>query len=191
MYRPAQSGPPAWFVFIIGIALVMAGYYLWQGFRDYIYTQGLGIQEATQQAALIASATAERQAEIQQNLPTLRPTSTSLPPCQDFVVDVPNAIVRAGPSTNTDVLETWPRGTDVCVIAKEENSEFYLIDRNQLTNRLEIGYMHQDIIRPLNPTPTVTRTFTPPPTITPMPTSPTITPTPPSSITPSVIGVSL
>lgn len=168
-YRSRRSGPPAWFVFLIGVALVMAGYYLWQGLRDYLYTQGLGIQEATQQAILIASATAARQAEIQQNLPTPRPTSTPVPECQAFEVSVPNAIVRAGPSTNTDILETWPRGTDVCVIAKDETSEFFLIDRNPLTQRLEAGYMHQDIIRSLNPTPTITPTFTPPPTVTPLP----------------------
>ena len=73
------------------------------------------------------------------------------------------------------------RGETVCVIAKEANTEWYVLDDNPLTRRLEPVYMHEDIIRALNPTPTPTRTFTPSPTTSPSPTftkSPTPTPLP-------------
>ena len=127
------------------------------------------------------TATAERIVELEILAPTPLPTFTPVPSCADFVVTVHTAIIRSLPSTNSRIVGAVDEGETVCVIAKEANSEWYILDDNPLTRRLEPVFMHEDIIRALNPTPTPTRTFTPSPTTSPSPTftkSPTPTPLP-------------
>lgn len=175
-----NSGPPAWFIFVVVIALVFGSYYLWVGFQDYVSSGGLSIRQATQQAATVSSATAERVSELQTSAPTPRPSSTAVPACQEFIVSVPSAIVRAGPATNTDILDSLPRDEPVCVISRVgPESEWFLIDLNRLTRRLEPAYMHEDIIEAVYPTPTPSDTFTPLPSVTFTPTfTPSDTPLP-------------
>ncbi|MCY3780565.1 MAG: SH3 domain-containing protein, partial [Chloroflexi bacterium] len=105
--------------------------------------------------------------EIVLNAPTPLPSFTPVPPCQEFVVRVPIAIVRAGPSTSSRIIEGLREGETVCVITMLPDSEWYLIDQNMLTRRLERVYMHRDIIRALNPTPRPTATAIPSDTATP------------------------
>jgi hypothetical protein len=170
-------------VFLVAVALVFGIYYLWMGVRDFLYTGGLGIAEATERAVIISTATAEQVQQFQFSQATPRPTSTPIPPCQDFIVSVPSAIVRERASTNAPIITSLPQGTSVCVIGREGDSEWYLIDSNSQTRRLEAAYMHQTVIEAVNPTLTPSQTFTPLPTVTPAPTlsatpSPTITPNP-------------
>ena len=127
------------------------------------------------------TATAERIVELQILAPTSLPTFTPVPSCEDFVVTVRTAIIRSRPSTNSKIVDSVDEGDTVCVIAKEPNSDWYVLDSNPLTRRLEAVYMHEDIIRALNPTPTQTPTPTPSTTPSPSPTftrSPTPTPLP-------------
>jgi hypothetical protein len=168
----------------MGVALVFGVYYLWIGLRDFISSGGLGIVEATEQAIEETTATAV-QAESNFVAITPLPTFTPLPECQDFVVVVPNAIIRASSSTTSPILDSISEGETVCVIDRAANADWYVIDQNPLTRRIETGYMFHNIIEALNPTPTPSKTFTPPPTITSMP-SPTrtITPTPEPTDTP-------
>jgi hypothetical protein len=168
----------------MGVALVFGVYYLWIGLRDFISSGGLGIVEATEQAIEETTATAI-QAESNFVAITPLPTFTPLPECQDFVVVVPNAIIRASSSTTSPILDSISEGETVCVIDRAANEDWYVIDQNPLTRRIETGYMFHNIIEALNPTPTPSKTFTPPPTITSMP-SPTrtITPTPAPTDTP-------
>lgn len=175
-YRGRRGGPPAWFVFLIAVALVFGLYYLWIGFRDYTLSGGLGLIAATTQAALDGTATAARLSDLQTRAPTGLPTFTPIPPCQDFVVTVPSAIVRDQPSTSGGIIDTLSEGALVCVISREGSSEWFLIDTNPVTRRVEPGYMREDIIEALNPTPTASATYTPPPTVTDTPT-PTATET--------------
>lgn len=204
-YRPSgrHSGPPSWLVFVIAVALVFGLYYVWIGLRGFMETGGLGVREATAQAAIIATATGQREATrvaaaggLSTRIPDF-PTPTPLPACQDFGVIVPNAIVRDAPSTNARMLEQLPFGTVVCVISRQD--DWYLIDQNPRTRRLEPAYMRADLIEAVNPTstplPTVTltRTFTPsatpPPSATPSasptPDPRTASPTPPPTERPS------
>src|SRR5262245_50541329 len=108
-YR-SQTGPPTWLVFVIAVALVFGIYYLWIGLRDFLNTGGLGIQEATQRAEIIASATGMREATrvaASGGLNTREPnfaTPTPRPECIDFVVIVPTAIVRDAPTTRGEIL---------------------------------------------------------------------------------------
>ena len=50
------------------------------------------------------TATAIRFEEIEFNAPTLLPSITPVPPCQDFEVRVPIAIVRSEPSTSSRIV---------------------------------------------------------------------------------------
>ncbi|HLV34234.1 MAG TPA: hypothetical protein VKY59_03930 [Spirillospora sp.] len=174
-----QSSLPAWMVFVVAVAVIFGTYYLWQGFRSYLETGGLGIMEATERAQIIATATAEQVREIAPRT-TLHPTFTPIPECKQFVVSVPSAIVREGPSTNAAIITSWSRGTQVCMIDRAPtNDEWYIVDGNPETRRVEFAYMHESVIEAVNPTLTPSRTPTPLSTVTPLPTdTPSRTPTP-------------
>lgn len=167
-----RSGPPSWFVILLGIAIVFGLYYLWAGLRNFMST-GVSVVESTQQVIERNTATAVRIREIAVNAPSPLPSFTPIPPCQDFAVGVREAIVRAEPSTSSRIAGVLKEGATVCVIAALPNTTWYLIDDNPLTRRLDKVYMHRDIIYARNPTFTPTITPTPPPTDT---TTPSFTP---------------
>jgi len=179
-----RSGPPSWFVILLGVAIVFGLYYLWIGLRNYMST-GLTVAESTQQAVERTTATAVRILEFEINAPTPLPSFTPIPPCQDFAVSVREAIVRSEPSTNSKIVEALKEGATVCVIAALPNLDWYLIDENPLTRRIDKVYMHRDIVYALNPTPTPTHTLTPTasdtPTRTFTPTRRPIATTPPAT----------
>ncbi len=160
-----RNGPPTWFIFLVGVAVVFGVYYLWLGVRSFMAT-GMTVVESTRQAIEFTTVTAERIEELEIFAPTLLPTQTPVPPCQEFIVDVASAIVRELPTTNSGIADTLAQGEVICVIAKEPDSDWYVIDENPLTRRLEPVYMHEDIIRALNPTLTPSMTFTPAPSVT-------------------------
>lgn len=183
-YRGGRSRSPAPLAFLVAVAIVFGGYYLLQGFQTFLRTGGLGVDEATEQARLIGSATAARvtRAPLQSAM-TLRPTATPPPACQDFRVSVPAGIVRDGPAPNAAIVTQLTQGAMVCVLGRETNSEWYTLDLNPSTRRIDLAYMHETVIEAVNPTPTPTRTepptrtFTPAPaTDTPIFASPTATP---------------
>ncbi len=155
-----RSGPPSWFVILLGIAIVFGLYYLWFGLRNFMST-GVTVVESTQQAIERHTATAVRIQEIAVNAPSPLPTFTPIPPCQEFAVSVREAIIRAEPNTNSRIIGALKQGETVCVIAALPDTEWYLIDDNPLTRRIDKVYMHRDIIYALNPTATSTITFTP------------------------------
>jgi hypothetical protein len=164
-------------VFVVGVALVFGLYYLWLGLQTYLRTGGLGVVEATDQAIVVASATAER-IVIATSVVTPRPTITPIPECQEFIVTAPNGIVREGPNTGAAIKTSFFEGTVVCVLGRADaNSEWYVIDLNDQARRVELAYMHESIINAVNPTQTPTRTLTPSPTVPPTP-LPTVTSTP-------------
>lgn len=176
MSYPQRAGPPSWFVILLGIAIVFGVYYLWTGLRNFMAT-GVTVVESTRQAIEEHTATAERIVALEILAPTSLPTFTPILSCEDFVVTVRTAIIRSLPSTNSRIVAAVDEGETVCVISKQTGSEWYVVDSNPLTRRLEAVYMHEDIIRALNPTPTPTPTFTPSPTPSPSPTF-TRSPTP-------------
>ena len=169
-----QSGPPSWFVIILGIAIVFGLYYLWFGLRNFMST-GVTVVESTQQAIEEHTATAVRVREIAINAPTPLPSFTPIPPCQEFAVHVREAIVREEPNINSRIVSALKQDETVCVIAALPNTDWYLIDDNPLTRRIDKVYMHQDIIYALYPTstptitPSATATDTPTETFTPRP----------------------
>lgn len=180
-YRTPQgrgsNGAPTWVIFLLGAALVFGLYYLGVGVRDFFQSGGLGVVESTQRAEIVNTATAV-QIQVRDQSATPIPTSTTAPTCVDFVVIVPNAIVREQPNTSGTIVTQWGLGTTVCVMGRApQNSEWYVVDGNPSTRRLDEAYMREDVIEAANPTLTPSVTFTPLPTITPTFT-PTVTPTP-------------
>lgn len=177
--RPKTGGgPPAWLVFIVGVALVFGLYYLWQGVQNFFRTGGRGVVEATERAVVVSSATAGRvtQLEIDAEI-TPPPSRTPVPECQAFVVSVPNAIIRDAPASSGAILGSLNEGEEVCVFGMEPDTEWYIVNQTPGTRRLNLAYMHQTVIRALNPTLTPSRTPSPLPTVTPLP-SDTPTPSP-------------
>ncbi len=146
---------------------------------------GLGVLESTQQAQEEVTATAE-QIQLQQAAITPLPSITPLPECQDFIVIAePSAIVRAGPTTASEPMDTWVTGELVCIIEREGNTDWFQVDLNPHTRHIEIAYIREDLIEAVNPTPTPSNTPTPAPTVTPIPTNtPTLTFTPAPTRTP-------
>jgi hypothetical protein len=199
--RRGRDSIPAWFIFLVGIALVFGIYYVWLGIQSFLRSGGRGIIESTQNAAIVSTATA---ASIETGIPTVRPTTTPFPPCEPFFVIVPNARVRAAPGDSGAVLTSFFMNDPVCVEGRAApDSEWYIIDWKPETRRVDIAYMHESVIAPKNPTPTPTPTQKPPPSVTPLPSltpsriatitrtptvtqTPTITPTLPPSETPTV-----
>jgi hypothetical protein len=184
MRRKSGGGPPALLAFLLATALVFGIYYIWQGFQTFMRTGGLGVEESTQRAVILSSATAERVTRIATSPVTLLPTATDVPACQEFRVSVPAGIVRDGPSPSAAIVTQFRQGESICVLEKAEGSEWYTIDLNPSTRRLELAYMHETIVEAANPTltpsitPTASNTVTPPSTVTRVPTEvPTRTPT--------------
>lgn len=182
-----RGGPPTWLIFLLGIALVFGAYYVWTGLHGFLRDGGLPVFEATRQAGEVASATAVQVQTQQQNALRSFPTSTPLPECKDFIINVPSAVVRQSPSTASIAVDSLDFGEIVCVIERvAADDDWYLIDLNRNTRRIEDAYMRFDIIEAINPTPTATQTFTPAPTVTPVPTAtPTLSPTPAPTQTPN------
>jgi hypothetical protein len=184
--RPPRRGGgiPTWLVFLVGVALVLGGFYLWDGLQRFVRSGGLGIAESTQraQAEVIATAAQSTRVSITR---TPMPTTTPLPECQEFIVsiaDAPNALVRELPSPQGAIVEAFTPGVVVCVLGRDAGSEYYTVDVDPATRRFEIGYMHESVLEAVNPTPTPSITPTPPPTITPTSTN---TPAPGVTIPPS------
>lgn len=173
-YRSTQSNLPGWFVFILAVTLVFGIYFMWVGLQDYL-AAGLPLPTPT---ATDDNTVFDPEFSLSVSA-TPVPTRTPVPECLEFVVSVPSAIIRQQPTTASAILDTVPEGEAICVISQYADTEWYLIDFNRRTNRLEEAYMHEDVIEAANPTLTPTDTFTPPPSVTPMPTVPvTETPTP-------------
>lgn len=177
-----RNATPPWFIFLSTLALILGGYYVLLGLRDYVRTGGLGVVEATQQAAVRATATEVQRATAAIPTPTLIPSFTPVPDCEDWRVTVPSAIVRGAPSTAAPLVAVVDQGAVVCVIRNLQDTDWYLIDVRPETTRIDEGYMRNDIIQPVNPTPTATLSPTPLPTVTPI--TPTATDTPAPSPTP-------
>lgn len=204
---PRQGGTPSWLVFLLGVAIVFGVYYMWQGFREYSASTGISGQATREAATSTAIAggdnprptamaggnsvssnnsgaqsnPAQPQSVVVQPAVTLTP----VPECMDFVI-TERANIRNAPDTQAGVIEIYQEGTIICVLGEaDENPDWYIIDLNPLSRRVNAAYVYRSLARALSPTPLPTRTFTPAPTVTPMPTlTPSTTPTPLPTRTP-------
>ena len=180
-----RGGPPGWLILLVAIALVFGGFYLLQGTQTFFRTGGLGVEESTQRARNVSTATAERVTRMATQPSERRPSATPQPECQDFrVIGQPNGVVREQPSASAAVITGLSPGTIVCVLGRAGIPDWYLVDLNPETRRLDEAYMNEVVIEAVYPTPTslptVTQAPTRPPTETPPP-SATPSPAPPTS----------
>ncbi|MDZ4768898.1 MAG: SH3 domain-containing protein [Chloroflexota bacterium] len=174
-YRGDRGGFPTALAFLIAVALVFGAFYLFRGVQGFFLTGGLGVDESTRQAGASASATAARVTRMPQAgvRVTLRPTATPPPSCQDFRVNVRAGIVRETPGSGGAIVTQLNEGTIVCVLARDPGSEWYTLDLNPNTRRIDLAYMHETVIESVNPTPTATLTQPATRTFTPAPPTPT------------------
>lgn len=191
MSQYRSSGPSPLLIVLIGALIVFGGYYVWTGMLRFFEDRGDITAQVTRQAA--ASATVPAAAGGLGALPTIPvyATYTPLPPCQWFEVTVERARYRECPSEDSEVCASrgsLELGTRVCVYERsKDNTEWYVVELNPEGAFRDMAYMHQSVIKAIDPTPTPTVTYTPLPTITLTPSDtpgPILTPTP--TLTPSV-----
>lgn len=197
MYQSSQKGPSSVTIILMAMAMVFGGYFLWTGFMTWVDEGSEESRIAQRTQVSEASATAYSIF----NRPTLAvfPSITPIPACEFFVVKGPqSAFVRECPSSNCKEVGYVDANVSVCVIGRGDDAQY---NRPQEWFKVllrpddilpEITYMHQSVLRSLNPTATPTATFEPLPTVTrtptptEFPTIPTDTPDPRTpSLTPS------
>lgn len=176
MYSSRRQGPPSWFILLIAIALVFGVFRVLVGIQSFFQTGGV-LRPSASAIAIETAAAAEGTSSRPDTLVTRYPTMTALPTCQDYVVRPGAQVinVRRQPSTTAAVEETLSEGSPVCVLAIQ--GEWYVIDRDIRTRRVEEGYIFEGLLASTLPTPTPTRMALAAATITLTP-SPTPTRTP-------------
>lgn len=174
---------------------------MWDGLLQWFRAAGSPVVAAT------------REAQLQQSITPTRfvlavPTRTPVPECQVFEIWSADARVRECPDLQCDFRLMLYYEDRVCVYSKVQPGEsdypnaedWYVIDLNPNGAFRDLAYIHESVVRPVNPTPRPTQTFTPLPTITitpsytPRPTdtpdlrtpTPTDTPSPTPLITPTI-----
>lgn len=182
MYRmPGRSGPPAWLIILTAALLVFGGFFIWRGIQNYLR----GVEfPLSQETAAPESGTAVFDTPAPDLRFTPVPSRTPIPDCQEFEVTVPEAIIRDCASMNCLLVDVRHEGDVVCVLERDYvEEEWYIIDLDDSQFFTDVAYMHESIIRALNPTLTPSVTATAEPTLTPVP-SDTPLPTPPPTDTP-------
>jgi hypothetical protein len=185
-----KPGPPAWLVILIAGLVVFGGYFIYAGIRNYMAgsLQGAFIAQTTRSAGATPSFDPNMTPTLDLRF-TLAPSRTPVPACQDFVVIVPEAIIRECASTNCAIKDVRHDGDVVCVLERDyEQAEWYIIDLDDSRFFTDLAYMHESLLRAVNPTPTPTITPSPAPTNTPtegVTLPPGVSPTP----TPTESGV--
>jgi len=206
-----RSGPPTPLIIVIAIAMVLGCFLLWVGALRFLDSGG---------GAASQGEVNEQGDEDQSNglVPTfdVGPSRTPVPYCQHFEVSVDSALMRKCPDESCDIRESLPYETEVCVYGRAQSSDYadaerwYVVDLNADGAFRDLVYMHESVLRSIEPTlaatsarpalPTITLTPTPAqsatapfsnvvplPSITPRPPNarPTVTITPPPPIRPS------
>lgn len=189
--RYHNPGPSTPFVIVAAIATVISCILVWLA-----SVQFLG-------PVLGSDATATRQAQqavISQPTFDLGPSPTPIPVCQKFMVNVDRTTLRMCPDRECEARQLVSYGQELCVygaVAADdrypEATAWLQVDINAEGIIRDFVYIHQGVVKAMNPTATPTRTFTPLPTITLTPTLrhtltpliPTDTPTPLASLTPT------
>jgi hypothetical protein len=184
-----RRGPSTPLVIVITITLVLTCFLIWFGTLNWFQSHGFPGSEQTQTANPDSASTSDPR------FPTfdLGPSPTPIPECMDFQVDVSSALMRECPDQSCQIRFTVNYQHRVCVYGKAEAStdyplgnEWYVVDINANGAFRDLVYMHESVLKPVNPTPRPTQTLTPLPTITLTPTFtlpptqvlPTITPLP-------------
>ncbi len=162
-YRTSgRAGPPAWLVIVLAAMLVFGVYFVWSGIQNYMAgnLQGALLAGATR-AAQVTPISGEGESPTPELRFTAAPTRTPVPECQDFVITVPEAIIRKCASTNCAIVGVRHQGDVVCVLERDYTAgEWYIVDLDESRFFTDLNYMHESVMRAVNPTPTPTVTPT-------------------------------
>lgn len=174
-----RTNPPACLMIVSAVVLVVGCFLLWNGVLSWVRAAGDPRVAATREAQIALSATPTR---VVLNVPT----RTAVPPCEEFEIWSADARVRECPSLQCERRVILYYEDKICVYGRAEAQteypdaqEWYVIDLNANGAFRDLAYIHESVVRPANPTPRPSQTFTPLPTIT---ITPTWTPLP--SVTP-------
>lgn len=189
MYPRQSRSVPTWLTVIAALLLVFGGYYIWRGLIAFFESSGNIAAPATNAALSNQTATIDAQTQM----PTLdfsQPLNiTTTPPrvCQDFRVKPVRARVRECPKETCGTITMPSQGMKICVFGvSSDDPEWYEVNLKPDDPIPQIGYMHNSVLDPMNPTKRPTNTFTPLPTVTDIPSAtPTRTPTPLPTKTPN------
>lgn len=198
-----RSGPPPLVVIIAALVTVFICYLLWNGTLAWMDTMLDPFGSQTQAAVQATqSVVPTRPAFLS------APTRTPVPACQTFYIFADRGTIRECPDFACERRDVRVYDQEVCVYGKASNSddyptasEWYTIDMNPQGAFRDLAYMHDSVLKPRNPTPRPSATFTALPTVTLTPSpsrtpiQPTLTPTegqPPTStpyptVTPTVL----
>jgi hypothetical protein len=186
-----RSGPSPFLIILIGALLVFGGYFVWTGFLSFLADRGDITAQATRESA--ASATAGAAPPVMIPSLFMPATFTPLPACQWFRVSAERAVYRECPSRDNrecPIRETVEYGTELCVYSRAPgNPEWYIIELNPNGAYRDTVFMHESVLKAVNPTVTPVPTFTPAPTPIASPTetpAPSQPPNPAETLAPAV-----
>lgn len=199
MYARQSNKFPGWLIVLAAMLLVFGGYYIWQGFMAFMATNGNIAAPVTATAfhtILEQTITSNAPGSTLDLSAGIQITLTATKVCQQFKVKVLKARIRECAKDTCNTIDLPVQGTTICVYGvSPDATDWYEINVNPTDPIPQLGYMHDSVLVPLNPTarplnlPTVTLvpsatrkpTANPPPTNTPNPAAPatwTLTPTP-------------
>lgn len=163
---------------LIAMTLVFGGFFLWQGFVEWVDRENADRYARATQTAIIEITSTAAPTDIFYPSPT--PVPDPVPECQIFFINAEAAYIRECPSRSCEEKDRFEYETEVCVYGKTPdtdlaNEEWYIVDLNAGGVFADIGYMHESVLKPRFPTPRPSQTFTPRPTIT-------LTPSPTPSV---------
>jgi len=182
-----NRGPSPGFVVVLAAAVVLICALIWLGSLTVLQDQS---EQTRQRESAQQNATASAPPTF-----ALPASPTPQPSCQYFLVDVNSAFYRDCPHTSCDIQGRLFMGQAVCTLGNAgdkdyvDSDQWYVIDLEPERTFNALYYMHQGVLKPRDPTPRPTRTFTPLPTVTLTPTftsaPPQQSPTPAFTATPS------
>ncbi len=189
MYSRQSKNFPTGLIILAGMLLVFGGYYVWRGMMDFLDSSGNITAPATSTALARLTITLGAQTDeptVNFIAPVLA-TKTPARPCQEFRVNVVRARVRECPKDSCNTVVLPGQGAKICVLGSVPSApDWYEINLSPDDTIPQIGYMHNSVLDPANPTPRPTRTPKPLATVTPIPSeTPTRTPTPLPTHTPN------
>jgi len=176
-----RSGPPSCIVLPGSILTVFICFLLWNGTLTWLDDVIDPFAAQTQSAVMATqSAVPTRPAFLS------APTRTPVPACLTFYVFADQGTIRDCPDFSCERRDVRVYDQEVCVYGRAVPSddyptanEWYTIDVNPQGAFRDLAYMHFSVLKPRNPTPRPSQTFTPLPTVTLTP-SPSRTPIQPT-----------
>ncbi|MEP7289514.1 MAG: hypothetical protein ABI947_27510 [Chloroflexota bacterium] len=196
MYSRRANKLPGCLAVAAALLLVFGGYTIWRGFMGFMASSGNIIDpviRVTTQNNINQTATVDAKFGTLDLSNPSGPGMTPTKSCQTFKVKVVKARIRECPKDTCNTITFPAQGASICVYGiAPDATDWYQVNVDPTDPITQLGYMHESVIVPGNPTarplnlPTVTPVPSNTPTQTPKPLpTPTINPAVPPTWTPS------